>query len=159
MDFWRSVIDRLRKLASLSAAELVTLALTSVALRVAPALLRRKGLQGAQAMLARRTPVAPPAADQPAVVDSLARLVDIGSKFGPAKPNCLARSLVLWWLLERRGVDSEVRIGVRRSREHAGMDFHAWVERDGVVLNDAPDIRSQFATFDRAIVPRGADFD
>lgn len=73
-------------------------------------------------------------------------------------PNCLARSLVLWWLLQRRGIDSEIRIGVRRSRQGAGMEFHAWVEHRGAVINDAADIREHFATFDRAIVPPGARF-
>jgi hypothetical protein len=36
------------------------------------------------------------------------------------------------------------------------LDFHAWVEHEGVVLNDVPDVRARFATFDRAIAPTSA---
>lgn len=45
---------------------------------------------------------------------------------------CLARSLVLWWQLRRRGLSSDLVIGVRQK-----IDFraHAWIEYDGLVLN------------------------
>jgi hypothetical protein len=33
------------------------------------------------------------------------------------------------------------------------MTFHAWIEFDGVVLNDRPDVRQLYATFDRPILP------
>jgi hypothetical protein len=52
--------------------------------------------------------------------------------------NCLARSLVLWWLLKRRGIDSQIRLGVRK--ENAILLAHAWIELDQVVLNDRPDV-------------------
>jgi len=57
---------------------------------------------------------------------------------------CLRRSLVLWWLLRRRGIDSSVRIGVRT--EAAEFYSHAWVEFEDTVINDAPDISRRFAT-------------
>jgi hypothetical protein len=64
---------------------------------------------------------------------------------------------VLRWFLLRHGLAGDLRIGVRRRPgEPSGsrsLDFHAWVELDGVVLNDLPDVRERFVTFDRAIVP------
>ena len=91
----------------------------------------------------------------------LAWLVEAAARRGPWPANCLQRSTVLWWLLRRRGVETDLRIGVRRRPGSTGGEsllFHAWVEHDGLVLNDAPDIRSRFATFDRPIVPPGVDW-
>ena len=62
---------------------------------------------------------------------------------------CLTRSLALARLLALRGVASELRIGVTKD---AGMlNAHAWVEWDGVVLNDRPHCIAQYAAFDRAL--------
>lgn len=45
----------------------------------------------------------------------------------PTENRCLIRSLVLVRLLERRGIDNRLVIGVRDSRSAA----HAWVEHNG----------------------------
>lgn len=63
--------------------------------------------------------------------------------------NCLKWSLVLWTLLRSQGIDSELRIGVRR--EAGQFQAHAWVEWENTVLNDVSYVREQYATFDRAI--------
>jgi hypothetical protein len=83
-------------------------------------------------------------------------VVQTAARRGPWPANCLQRSLVLWFLLRRRGLPGELRIGVRRApgaEMDAPLAFHAWVEQGGVVLNDRADIRERFATFDREIVP------
>jgi hypothetical protein len=49
---------------------------------------------------------------------------------------CLVRSLVLQWLLARRDVAAQLRYGVRR--DGAALIAHAWVEIDGVPVNDTP---------------------
>jgi len=89
---------------------------------------------------------------------TVAHLVEVAAARGWPRPNCLHRSVTLWWLLLRRGVDTEIRIGVRRKEGGDGLDFHAWVEHEGLVINDARDVRTRFATFDRAIVPPKATF-
>jgi hypothetical protein len=62
---------------------------------------------------------------------------------------CLTRSVALARLLASRGVASELRIGVMKD---AGMlNAHAWVEWNGVVLNDRPHCIAQYAAFDRAL--------
>jgi hypothetical protein len=46
----------------------------------------------------------------------------------------LSRSTSVWWLLRRRGVPAELRIGVRKS--HRELKAHAWVECQGMAVND-----------------------
>lgn len=58
------------------------------------------------------------------------------------RPNCLPRSLSLWRMLRRRGVDAVVRIGAKMSERR--LDGHAWVEVGGHVINDRPDIAKDF---------------
>lgn len=79
--------------------------------------------------------------------------VDVAARNLPLyKPTCLPRSLVLWHMLRRRGEPAELRIGVRAADGH--FIAHAWVERDGVVVNDAPDIAQRFAPLELP-VPQG----
>jgi hypothetical protein len=68
-----------------------------------------------------------------------ARLVHLAARGAPWSGNCLHRSVVLWRRLQRLGTSGRLRLGVR-ARPGARPDFHAWVELDGVVLNDRPDI-------------------
>jgi Transglutaminase-like superfamily len=59
---------------------------------------------------------------------------------------CLGRSLVLWFLLRRRGVDAELVIGAEVPRGE-GLPAHAWVEVAGEPVNDALDVRERFGSF------------
>jgi hypothetical protein len=61
----------------------------------------------------------------------------------PWPATCLRRSLVLWALLARAGEPAELRVGFRRER--GAFEAHAWVEHQGRVLNDAPDVRKRYA--------------
>jgi hypothetical protein len=67
----------------------------------------------------------------------------------PIAPNCLERSLALWWMLRREGFPAELHIGARQSTQ--GFEAHAWVEADGQVLNDSSDIHRHYARFDAPI--------
>jgi hypothetical protein len=82
----------------------------------------------------------------------MARLVDAAARRGPYSATCLPRSLTLWWLLRRRGIDSYLRIGVRKAAGR--IEAHAWVELRGLVLNDQGDVSQRFAPFDRPIAPQ-----
>ncbi len=81
----------------------------------------------------------------------IARLVDAAARHGIYRAPCLPRSLVLWWLLRRRGIAADLRIGVRK--EAGQFEAHAWVESCGVALNDGADVSERFAPFERAITP------
>ncbi len=70
----------------------------------------------------------------------LARLVEAAANRQPFAVHCLTRSLALAWMLRRRGLAPEVRIGVKY--ETAALQAHAWVECGGEVLN-GPDSQAQ----------------
>jgi len=74
------------------------------------------------------------------------RLVQWAATYGPYGGNCLSRSLTLWWLLRRQGLESELRIGV--STTGGRFEAHAWIEFQGTVINDQPDVRERFGVFD-----------
>jgi hypothetical protein len=66
------------------------------------------------------------------------------------RANCLEQSLVLWWLLRRRGIDALLRIGARKDSER--FEAHAWVELDSQVMNDASAEHRHFVPFERPIL-------
>ena len=80
-------------------------------------------------------------------IQALSALVNAASKRSPAPTTCLTRSLYLAWLLRRRGVPAEFRIGVRIA--NGVLAAHAWVECGGSPVNDKDDIAKDFAPFER----------
>ncbi len=61
------------------------------------------------------------------------RLVGIASRHGLSAATCLRQALVLWFLLRRRGVPADLRIGVRKNVDR--LEAHAWIESDGRILD------------------------
>jgi hypothetical protein len=78
-------------------------------------------------------------------------LINVAGAHFPLPSTCLTRSLLLVWLLGRRGVRSELRIGVRMIA--GGIDSHAWVEHEGRPINDTSGTSERFAVFDRRLSP------
>jgi hypothetical protein len=112
--------------------------------------LRVLGLQRLQTRLQRK----PLALANGLDTDELTRLGTLINSaahhaLGPA--NCLTRSLYLWWLLRRRGIDSQLRIGVRLT--DGALDAHAWVEHAGIPVNDRQDVSTDFAPFAEPVSP------
>jgi hypothetical protein len=70
----------------------------------------------------------------PARAEAVARLVDAATRHAIGRPTCLHRSLALWWMLRRRGLDARLRIGVRSQEDR--VEGHAWVEYGESVLNE-----------------------
>lgn len=83
----------------------------------------------------------------------ITQLVRLAGRRGVARGNCLSQSLTLWWLLDHQGIASDLRIGVRKNQGR--LQAHAWVERDGIPLNERWDVHTQYAPFDKRIVPQG----
>ena len=87
---------------------------------------------------------------------ALARALDRVASHGFSRPLCLARSLALHYLLERRGIQgSEVRVGVRRAG--TSLEAHAWVEWQGEVLGDDPLRINEFQQIDDLKVSTAAE--
>jgi hypothetical protein len=113
--------------------------------------LRLAGFRRWKASLAWLAPgaTAPAGAMEPALVDSareIARLEQAAARHLFFRANCLEQSLTLWWLLQRRGIAAELRIGARK--EDGRFEAHAWVEFDGAALNDAGEEHLHFVPFD-----------
>jgi hypothetical protein len=85
--------------------------------------------------------------------EMITRAVGAAERHVFGNPNCLERSLTLWWLLRREGIDGGLHIGARKNESQ--FEAHAWVELRGVVWNDSPDVHQHYARFDAPIA--GAD--
>ncbi|NNF52812.1 MAG: lasso peptide biosynthesis B2 protein [Acidimicrobiales bacterium] len=59
--------------------------------------------------------------------------------------SCVARSALAHALLVRRGIDAQIRVGLAPNRTTA----HAWVEVEGVPIDDAPDVARRYLAFDQ----------
>lgn len=79
----------------------------------------------------------------------IARMVAVAAGHGAYRANCLKKSLVLWWMLARRGIKSEIVFGVQKD---AVEDFnaHAWVECNGVNLSDSDEVQQKFTAFQKS---------
>ncbi len=84
-----------------------------------------------------------------------ARMVNTADRHGLVHPSCLAKSLTLWWLLGRQGITSRLRIGIRK--ENGQLEAHAWVEREGVALNEPEERHRHYAAFDAALATWSED--
>jgi hypothetical protein len=73
----------------------------------------------------------------------LAWLVDAAADRQPVTVRCLTRSIALAWMLRRRGLNPDVRIGVRRREDR--LEAHAWVECQGEVLSQPASWEGPFA--------------
>ncbi len=80
---------------------------------------------------------------------TLGRAVNSAANYALGQPTCLTRSMLLCWLLRRRGIATQLRIGVKL--DDGKLDAHAWVEHEGVPINDAEDVAQRFAPFDEPV--------
>lgn len=115
--------------------------------------LRRVSLRRLQAFMDRFLLGKEATGDAALLVDrarGVARLVQAAARRVPVQTYCLHNSLVLSWMLRRRGIPCELRFGARL--QGSELDAHAWVECAGQVLNDSQDVHERFPPFDRPIV-------
>jgi len=113
--------------------------------------LQSRGLRATQATLQRFLSNDKQQRDAALVSKSAAvtaRMVNAADRHGLVHPSCLAKSLALWWLLGRQGISSHLRIGIRKEKEK--FEAHAWVECDGIALNEPDEHHCHYAAFDTA---------
>jgi hypothetical protein len=73
----------------------------------------------------------------------IALAVNRAATFGLFRPKCLVKSRALRKLLDAEGIDgAQVRVGVHLS--NGRFRAHAWVEYEGQVVGDDPDIVAKF---------------
>lgn len=71
--------------------------------------------------------------------------VALVAAFFPGRAECLEQSLALFVLLRRRGVAVELRLGV----QPYPFTAHAWIEYEGVPLNESRETVKSFVLFPR----------
>ena len=141
---------RFKQLKSLSLFEWRLLLTAMVLLPIVALFLRLFGYRRTKAFMARSIP-AETKLETPNVSEMyrariIARMVGIAAGHGLYRASCLRKSLLLWWLLARRGIRSEIRIGVaKESQEEFGA--HAWVECGGEPLYESDDVAQRFTAF------------
>ncbi len=84
-----------------------------------------------------------------------AHMVNAADRHGVFHASCLAKSLTLWWLLGRQGIDARLRIGIRKEKDN--FEAHAWVEREGTALNEPEKDHRHYAAFDAAFSSQPAE--
>ena len=84
-----------------------------------------------------------------------ARMVSSAAYRSFGKATCLEKSLAVWWLLGRQGIPSSVRIGTRKTGDK--FEAHAWVECDGIALNEPEEPHRHYAAFDEAFPMLGTE--
>jgi|GraSoi_2013_60cm_1033757.scaffolds.fasta_scaffold01034_2 hypothetical protein len=78
-----------------------------------------------------------------------ARMVNAAGRHAWPGSTCLEKSLALWWLLRRQGIESELRIGARKS--DGKFEAHAWVERESIAVNEPQEGHRHYAPFDESL--------
>ena len=91
--------------------------------------------------------------DQRMRAREVARIVSIAAARGLYRATCLRRSLALLWFLRRESIESTIRFGVRTSGGR--LVAHAWVESNGMVINDAPDVHEHYPTLQETLPANG----
>jgi len=116
--------------------------------------LRLRGFRATQASLQKRidggtsSRYDPSGPGKAACMALTARMVRAAAHRCPGTATCLEKSLGLWWLLGRQGIGSNLRIGTRKTG--GKFEAHAWVECDGVALNEPEEVHKHYAAFDEA---------
>jgi transglutaminase-like putative cysteine protease len=80
---------------------------------------------------------------RPGMITDVAHAVAKAAAFYPGRAQCLEQSLVLYWVLRRRGVEARLRVGV----QPFPFTAHAWVEHNGHPINEQEDFVTQLAPF------------
>jgi hypothetical protein len=129
-------VNRLQKYRALTPGGRAIVLHSLLLLPLVAAHLRSRGMARTTALLERLGHRSNPASDA-LPPREIARLVNAAASI--LRALCLPRSLVLWHFLRHRGVFTEIRFGVSRP-DDGKFAAHAWVELDGLPLNDSADI-------------------
>ena len=129
-------MERLRKAAQLSLADWRVLAQAWILFWISDLKLR---IPPFRLMLALPDIATARESDHPLAASVLARyawLVSVAGRYSLVRSTCLKEALVLSSLLERRGIMTQLRIGV--ARQDGRFKAHAWLERNGQTIPGMP---------------------
>jgi len=72
----------------------------------------------------------------------IANMIRIAAAHVPVRVSCLPQSMVLCRMVQLQEIGCNLRLGARV--ENGNFKAHAWVEVDGVPVNDTQDVRERF---------------
>ncbi len=100
--------------------------------------LRSLGLKQTEKILARFVPAAIPMDEEEAfiILDRYSTIFNEIKHQPFLKGRCLSRSLAMQFALRRQGIYTSLRIGINIQK--GLFDAHAWLEKEGLLLNDHP---------------------
>jgi Transglutaminase-like superfamily len=152
MGTWRTLsrLTTAERLVALEAA--LGLTATWIALRIVGFRRWKKALES---LTIRKKTSAPATEVSINEIASLARMEEAAARNLFFDTNCLEQSLVLWWLLQRRGVAADLLIGARKDANR--FEAHAWVEFAGAALNSAGEDHLHFVPFKEQITWMGTN--
>jgi hypothetical protein len=136
---------RLQRVKALDSAQWRVVATAVVLLPPIQVTLKTRGLKRTAALLAEHSD-RPFDGNDAAVAASMAEAVALVAGRKVVGALCLGRSLLLWFLLRRRGMDAVLVVG-STSQVDAEWMAHAWVELDGRPVNDAADVGEHYISF------------
>jgi len=136
--------DKWEKIKQLTLWELWFLTKAALLLPLTTLGLQLFGYKTVQAVLNYRLPVNSTSSDSEALskAQRIAKMIRIAAAHGPFGATCLPQSMVLSRFLQRQGIGCDLRLGARA--ENGDFEAHAWVEVDGVPVNDTEDVRERF---------------
>ena len=148
MGFYRSLRRKAETWNSLSKSDRGLLMSAACLLPIVAASLKIVGLQRTQSWLTGNAlaRMRPATARTRADVRRAVQIVAAAYRLHPLRSSCLPRAVVLWSLLQHRGIKADIRIGVRYNMQ-GQFQSHAWLEWNREVLNDAADVATQFLPF------------
>ena len=73
-------------------------------------------------------------------------MVSIAARYGLFRATCLRQALLVFWLLRRRGIQTDLRIGVRREGE--SIFAHAWLNYGEDVITEGSLVEKNFSAFE-----------
>ncbi len=136
-------LRRVRRFLGLSGADRRRLARAWLALAVMDARLRARGYRRVIARIERRRTLRPASPADVARARGAARWLAIAARHHVVGAHCLHRALALHAALRHAGLESVLRIGVRK--EDGVLRAHAWVELGGEVVTDTAEAVAPFA--------------
>ncbi len=152
-------MNKWRRFRKLPAAQKNTLLWAFIFVPITRVALRLIGFQRWRSILAKAIPrgtaLQPVTPELVAEAKMAARMVAAASREGFIHGRCLAESVVLWFLLSRRRVPAELRIGVRQAAK--GFEAHAWVEVQDTIVNDTQDVLQNYVPFNEDIAAVGIE--
>jgi hypothetical protein len=136
---------RLQRISTLNGAQWWVVATSVVLLPPIQVMLKTRGLKRTALLLAEHSDRSLRRNDQSLAV-STAEAVALVAGRKVVGALCLGRSLLLWFLLRRRGMDAVLVVGSMSAVDDEWM-AHAWVELDDRPVNDAPDVAEHYVSF------------